>query len=403
MTIFEMLGGGSRLPSFGTYTGLAERSRSFEAMAVMKPWQPAMVGIGEPELFEGQRVSAAYFRALGVLPALGRDFQDTDDQFNGPNVVILSDRLWHRRFAADPQIIGRQITLENSSSQLAIGNSFTVIGVMPKTFENVLAPSAELWAPLQYDRSLPFDGREWGHHLRIVARLKAGLGKQQASSELDAILPAFAQSHAKGFQGGGGVPIGMIVVALHDNLTAGVKPALLAIFGAVSLMLLIASVNVTNLLLARGARRRGEFAMRAALGAGRKRLVRQLVTEGLLLATVGGALGIIFAEIGVRALVVVSPPDLPRLDMIKVDAVVYAFALGVTTAIGVLAGVIPALHAAGADLRAGLPRSSRRASSDHAATRRALVVAEVALALVLLVSAGLLLRSIQRVFAVDVG
>ena len=201
MTIFEMLGGGSRLPSFGTYTGLAERSRSFEAMAVMKPWQPAMVGIGEPELFEGQRVSAAYFRALGVLPALGRDFQDTDDQFNGPNVVILSDRLWHRRFAADPQIIGRHITLENSSSQLAIGNSFTVIGVMPKTFENVLAPSAELWAPLQYDRSLPFDGREWGHHLRIVARLKAGLGKQQASSELDAILPAFAQSHAKGFQG----------------------------------------------------------------------------------------------------------------------------------------------------------------------------------------------------------
>ncbi|HEX4663228.1 MAG TPA: ABC transporter permease, partial [Terriglobales bacterium] len=140
MMISELRDGGSRRPNFGTYRGLAERTHSFDAISVMKPWQPAMVGIGEPELFDGQRVGADYVRALGVLPALGRDFQVADDTFNGPNVAILSDRLWHRRFNADPQIIGRQITLQNGSSQLGGSDSFTVIGVMPSGFENVLSP-----------------------------------------------------------------------------------------------------------------------------------------------------------------------------------------------------------------------------------------------------------------------
>ena len=403
MMIFEMRGSGSRLPSFGSYQGVAERSRSFEAMAVMKPWQPAMVGSGEPELFEGQRVSAGFFRALGVQPALGRDFQLSDDQFHGPNVAILSDRLWHRRFGADPQIIGRQVTLENSSSQLAGSNLFTVIGVMPSGFENVLAPAAELWAPLQYNPSLPFNGREWGHHLRMVARLKSGVSEQQAASELDTILPTFGKAHAKGFEGSGGVPNGMIVTSLHDNLTAGVRPALLAILGAVGLVLLIASVNVTNLLLARGAQRRGEFAMRAALGAGQKRLLRQLISESLLLALVGGTLGIAVAETGIRALVALSPPGLPRVDAIRLNSEVLFFALGITTCIGLLVGLIPAIHASRSDPQSGLQKSSRSAVGGHQFVRRSLVISEVALALVLLVSAGLLLRSLGRLFSVDPG
>jgi putative ABC transport system permease protein len=401
--VFEMRDGGSRLPSFGTYMALSQQTHSFDAMAAMKPWQPAMVGMGEPELFEGQRVSAAYFRALGIHPALGRDFQAADDQHNGPDVVILSDRLWHRRFAADPQIIGRQIRLENSSSQLAAGNSFTVIGVMPSGFENVLAPSAELWAPLQYDSSLPPDGREWGHHLHMVARLQPGANPEMAKAELEAILPSFGRAHAQGFESAGGIPGGVIVTSLHSHVTAGVKPALVAILGAVILVLLIASVNVTNLLLTRGAQRRGEFAVRAALGAGQKRLLRQLITETLLLAFLGGALGVALAILGVRVLVALSPPGLPRMQAIQVDSPVLVFALAITTCIGILVGLIPAIQASRNDPRSGLQQSSRRSSASHQLVRRCLVVTEVSLALVLLVSAGLLFRSLERLFSVDPG
>jgi len=403
MMIFERRDGGSRLPSFATFEAISERSHSFDALAAIKPWQPAMVGVGQPERLEGQRVSAEYFRALGVLPALGRDLQRTDDVFNGPNVIILSDRLWRRRFAADPQIVGRQITLENSSSQLDVSNSFTVIAVMPAGLENVLASSAELWAPLQYNSALPPNSREWGHHLRVVARLKPGVSRAQAMGELDTILPPFGKAHAKGFESAGGIPEGAIVTSLHDNLTAGVKPALLAILGAVILVLLIASVNVTNLLLARGEQRRGEFAMRAALGAGQTRLLGQLITESLLLAAIGGIFGIVVSEFGVRALVALSPPGLPRLDAIRVDRAVLIFAVIVTTFIGLVVGLIPAIQAFSSDPQASLKQSSRQTAGTQQTLRRSLVVSEVALALVLLVSAGLLSRSLGRVFSVDPG
>src|SRR5262249_53488813 len=188
MMIWEMRSQGPpRYVTFGTFHGLAEGSRTFEALAVMKPWQPAAAGNGLPERFEGQRVSAGYFRVVGISPAIGRDFQDSDDQFHGSKVVILSDGLWRRRFAGDETIVGRQIKLDD--------NLYTVIGVMPRSFENVLAPSAELWAPLQYDASLPADGREWGHHLRMAGRLLSGLRPSQARNELDVILRALAQRY----------------------------------------------------------------------------------------------------------------------------------------------------------------------------------------------------------------
>jgi putative ABC transport system permease protein len=394
VTISDVGDGDSHLDvTFGTYREVAARSRSFDAFAVMKPWQPTLTGAAEPERLEGQRVSADYFRALGVPPMPGRSFQRSEDREGGPKVVILSDRLVRRRFGGDPAIVGRQIRLDDYP--------YTVVGVMPATFENVVAPSAELWAPLQYATSFTPDSREWGHHLRMIGRIQPGTARSDAVRELDQIahtrLPDFPRVPWASLQSG------LVVRSLQDEITYAVKPALLAVLGAVLLVLVIACVNVTNLLLARGARRRGEFAMRAALGAGRGRLVRQLLTESLLLAMFGGALGMVLAEIGVRALVMLSPPDLPRLDAIRLDAVVFAFALGVTTLIGVLVGIIPALHASRADLREGLQRVSLRSSSDHRNTRGALVVAEVALALVLLVSAGLLLRSLQRVFAVDVG
>ena len=379
--------------TFGTYRELLQRARSFDALAVLRPWQPTMTSATQPERLEGQRVSAGYFRVLGVLPVLGRDFEPSEDVLNGSNVAILSNRLWQRRFAGDPAIVGRTVTLND--------NLFTVIGVMPASFENVLAPSAELWTPLQYDTVLRPQSREWGHHLRMVGRLRAGVDKEQGKRELDAIAHAPLQEFPR-------VPWasleqGLIVDSLQQGVTFAVKPALLAVLGAVLLLLAIACINVTNLLLARGAQRRSEFAMRVALGAGRSRLIRQMLVESLLLAVISAVFGIVIAQWGVRALVALSPPGLPRLDAIRLDTVVFAFALGMTTLVGLVVGLVPALHASHSDPHLAMQQGSRGAVGGHHLTRRTLVVAEVSLALVLLVSSGLLLRSLERLFAVDVG
>jgi putative ABC transport system permease protein len=385
--------------TFGTFHGMAERNRSFESMAVMRLWQPVLAATASrtdhPERFTGQRVSAAFFRTLGVSPKLGRDFDVSDDRFHGPSLVILSDRIWRQRFAANPSIVGSQVRLDD--------NLYTVIGVMPGAFENVLEPSADLWTPLQYDPSLPPEGREWGHHLRMVARLRSNATREQASREASAILRVLAQTYAKGYDSSGGTPVGMIVTPLQNDLTAGVKPSLMAVLGAAALVLLIACVNTTNLLLARGAQRRAEFAMRAALGAARSRLIRQLLTESLLIALLGAALGMVIAEAGVRALIALSPVDLPRAGAIAIDASVFFFALGITALVGTLVGLIPAWQASGTDLSTGMRQISRRSAGGRRLTRSALVIAEVSLAVVLLIGAGLLLRTMQHLFATDPG
>jgi putative ABC transport system permease protein len=332
---------------------------------------------------------------MGVLPTLGRDLQPSDDVPNGPKVVILSNGLWRRRFGGDNTIVGREIKLDDAN--------YTVIGVMPPGFENILSPSAEVWSPLQYQAGniASIETREWGHHLRMAGRVRADVSIDQAKSDLRWIaqtpVPEFPRPRWTS------LGHGFIVDSLQDDVTRGVKPALLAVFGAVILVLLIACVNVTNLLLARGAQRRGEFAMRAALGAGRLRLVRQLLTESVLLAVLGGTFGMLFTQAGVRILLLLSPPDLPRINAIRVDGTVFAFAFGITVVIGVIVGLIPARHAARPDLQNGLQQVSARTAEGHQRTRRAFVVAEVALALVLMVTAGLLLHSLSRLFAVPSG
>ncbi len=295
---------GSQLDvTFGTFREIVARSRVLAAVAVMKPWQPTITGQEQPERLDGQRVSATYFRALGVASALGQDFDERDDRVDGPNRVMLSDGLWRRRFGGDPTIVGRDITLNDTP--------YTVAGVMPTRFENVLAPSAEVWGLMQYDASLPTNGREWGHHLRMVGRTRPGARLDQARQELDAIaknpVPEFRRVPWAALRQG------LLVDALQAEVTRAIKAVLLAVLGAVLLVLVIACVNVTNLLLARGAQRRSEFAMRAALGAGRARIVRQLLTESVLLAALGGVWGMAVAQLGVRALIAVSPPGLPRV------------------------------------------------------------------------------------------
>jgi putative ABC transport system permease protein len=396
MMIWDIFEGARSDVTFHTYRELAERNRSFEAIAVLEAWQPTMTGRAQPERLDGQSVSADYFRVLGEAPALGREFQASDDQFKGSKVAILSDRLWRRRFGADTTIVGRQVKLDD--------DLYTVVGVMPASFENVLAPSAEIWSPMHYDAEhiTNYDTAEWGHHLHMVGRLRPGVSREQARRELDVIahapVPQFPRARWASLSHG------FIVDSLQREVTRGVKPALFAVLGAVMLLLLIACVNVTNLLLARGAQRRGEFAMRVALGAGRSRLGQQLLTESLLLAVMGGALGMLVAKFGIRGLVALSPPELPRIGAIHLDPGVLAFGIAITALIGLVVGLVPALQASHSDPHTALQQSSRNtAGGRHQLTRRALVVAEVALALVLLVSAGLLLRSLERLFAVDPG
>jgi putative ABC transport system permease protein len=385
---------GSRLDvTFGTFRELIARNHSFESMTVMRPMQPTLTGDGEPERLDGQFVSADFFRVLGVRPALGRDFEASDDAAGSPFVAMISDALWRRRFGSDAGIVGRQIALNETP--------VTVVGVLPGGFESVLNPAAQIWSPLKYDTALPLTGREWGHHLRLVGRVRRDLDPDRARQELDEIartrLDEFARPPWAALQDG------FIANTLQDELTRSVKPALLAILGAVVLLLTIACVNVTNLLLAQGAERRTELAVRTALGASRSRIIRQLLAETLLLASLGGVLGIALAHGAVSALVAFSPPDLPRLGVIAVDKTVLLFAAGLSTLTGLFVGLLPAFHGFNASVPSGAPQHSVRIASGQQFTRRSLVVVQVSLALVLLVSAGLLLRSLQHLFAMPPG
>ena len=379
--------GGRNEVAFGTVNEISQKTRSFVSHAAIREWQPTMTSEGEPERFQGQRVSAGYFQTLGVSPAIGQDFRKEDDLGNSPHVALLSDALWHRRFGGAAAVIGSSVTLD--------GQPYTVIGVLPARFENVTSPDAEIWAPLQYDMSQ--GGRVWGHHLRLVARLRDGVRIDQASGELNALWPVFLKEHPKDLFNDG-----LAVLSLQDALTSGVRPALNVIMVSVLLVLLIACVNVTHLLLARSSRRRGEFAVRTALGAGRARMIRQLLTESLVLAALGGVLGILFAEAGVRTLVALSPPALPRAGSIAIDGSVLAFSVVVTMLVGFAFGLFPAFQA-GRQLQAGLTQHSRSVAGDHRRIRSALVVAEVSFAFVLLVSAGLLLRSMERLIEISPG
>jgi len=381
--------GGQNGGTFGMYRAFADRTRSFDAIAVFKAWQPTISGRDTPERLEGQRVSARYFAALGIAPLMGRSFDASDDRLNGPRVVILSDALWKRRFQADRDIIGKTVTLDD--------DSYIVVGVMSAGFDNVLAPQAVVWAPLQYDLS---QGRAWGHHLRTIGRLSPGMTVGGATRDVNAVGHALlAEQRPETYD----PATRFDATSLRGELTRAVRPALLAIMAAVALVLVLASVNVTNLLLARGVQRRGEFSLRVALGAASGRVLRQLLTESLLLAVVGGAVGLLVATVGLRTLVAMSPAELPRVSAIRIDGTMFGFALVVTTLVGIASGLAPALQALRADPNADLQRVSRRTAGGLGRTRAVLVITEVAIALVLLVSSGLLLRSVERLFAVDVG
>lgn len=385
--------GASVQSTFGTYRELADRSRSMEALAVVKPWLPTLTGGEEPVRLDAQSVSATYFPLLGVNPALGPGFDVAQDHPGGALEVILSDGLWRNRFGADPTLVGRTVELD--------GRPHTVVGVMPRAFQNVTAPGARAWTLLRYDPALPsFDSREWGRHLDMLARIRAGASLDDARRELDAIArspdPAYPRPEWAALSNG--VPLRL----LRDAATADARPTMWIFLGSVALLVLITCANLTLLLLARGARRRGEFAMRGALGAGSGRLARYLVTESLLLSTLGGVLGFGLAELGVSALRALGPTSLPRIQDVGLDGTALILTLAVTTLVGVVFGLAPGLHRSTAHPQA-LREAGRNWARRGRVSRRVLVVAQVAMAMVLLVGAGLLLRSTQRLFSQPTG
>ena len=372
---------------FATFRDLVSRSRTIERAAAIGNWQPTLSDHGEPERLQGDRVSWTYFRTLGVQPALGRDFTEEEDLPDNNQVVILSYGLWQRRFGGDSAIIGNLIAID--------GKPMTVVGVMPASFDNALTPTAKIWRVLGY-LNQPFACRTC-HHLRMVARIRAGTSLESAQTELSGIQSQLAKAYPKDY-----ASVGMLVGGAQEEITLATRPALLALTGAVLLVLLIAVANVVSLQLARSIRRGEEFAVRGAVGASRSRMIRQLLTEGLLLAFLGGAAGLFVVFVTLPLLVARLPQALPRLSAIQVDL----GALGVVTAIvlllAVAMGLAPARGRFG-DLSLALRSGRRLSGSATHATRATLVVGEVALAVMLLVSAGLLGRSLVRLLGMSAG
>ncbi len=344
---------------------------------------------GEAERLRGAGVSAGLFEVLGVRPALGRGFTLLEEKAGSDQVVVLSHRLWERRFDKNPAVLGKTVVIN--------ARSYTVVGVMPPTFQFPNADT-EMWAPFPFDS--PGMQERGNHSYHVVGRLKPGVSLAQASAQLNVVARQLEKQYPDTNSG-----YAVALVPLYEQVVKDVRPALLTLVGAVASVLLIACANVANLLLARAATRSKEIAIRTALGASRARLVRQLLTESVLLALLGGAAGFVLAYWGVDLLIALSPKNLPRIQEIGIDGQVLGFTLLVALATGVLFGLVPALQASRTDTNETLKDGGRGSSGGKAGlrVRNLLVVGEVALALVLLVTAGLLIQSFVRLQSVSPG
>src|SRR5688500_17821199 len=304
--VWEQERDGSRsTDGFTTIRDYIDRATTPAPAAALGDWQPTILEGTESERMQGLRVSSTYFRTLGARPALGRDFRAEEDVPGAPRVVILSHALWQRRFGGDSAVIGRAVSIG--------GIAMTVVGVMPDGFDDVTAPGAQIWRILAYAVTDPHACRTC-RHLRMIARLKDGVSVERAQSDLSKIHGAIAAEHPKDYGS-----VGAQVVPLQEDVTRNYRPAILALGAAVALMLIIAVANVANLQLARLVRRDEEFAIRTALGASSPRLARQLFTEALVIAVLGGIAGVVVAAVAIPALVRQLPVQLPRLGAIRLD------------------------------------------------------------------------------------
>ena len=374
---------------FTTFDDLRRSARTLERAAVASDWLPTLVGERDAERLSGTRVSADYFRLLGVAPAVGRDFRAEEDAPGRNRVVMLGHGLWRRRFGADPAIVGRTIDLDGIAHEVA--------GVMPAAFDDVLHPETQIWRVIGYDRAQSGACRSC-RHLRMIVRVRDGVTVEAAATELAGLYGAIAAEHPREYSGPG-----LAVQSVQERAVARVRAPVAAVLGAVALVLLIAVANVTNLQLARAARRESEFAVRTALGAGRGRLAQQLLAEGLLLAAAGGALGLLLAWLALPALVSRMPAYVPRLSAVRLDAAVFLAAALATGAVALVVGLVPVMRDGARSLASSLQGAARVVGPRRGLARAGLVVGEVALAMVLLVGAGLLARSLSRLLDEDMG
>jgi predicted permease len=365
-----------------------DRNGSFAGLAAYRWDDYDITGGGRPEHVSGKMVSADFFRVLGIHPVLGRDFDSQADRIGSAPVALIGGGLWSRRFGSSPAVLGSQITLT--------GRSYTIVGVAPAGFE--LQGRADIYTLLeQWDDPIA-RSREMHPGMVVIGRLKAGVTQGQAQSEMTAIAARLAEAYPKSNSRHGAV-----VTPLASVIVGDCRPTLLVLLGAVGFVLLIACANVANLLLARFTGRQKEIAVRSAIGAGRGRVIRQLLTESVLLGLGGGTAGLAIAAWGTRAILAAVPGGLPRMENIGVDGWVLAFTLGVSLFTGIVFGLAPALNASATDLHETLKEGSRGVSTGHRRLRNLLVVSEVAAALVLLAGAGLMLRTVWSLVRINPG
>src|SRR5436190_2385916 len=398
MSVFEtdsVRGGIRGSYSYPNFFDLRDQNHVFEHVAAYHDNDFTLTGQGQPVMLHGAMASADLFSVLGVTPILGRTFTPTEDNLTeSGRVVVLSERLFAGRFNSDPSIVNKTITLN--------GHSFTIIGVMPKGFEfPIQNDPLDLWTTIADDAAgeEPITAQRGAHFLRVIGRLKPGVSKSQAQAEADTIGARLTQQYPDT-----NTRKGIHIEPTLQALAGDVCPALLILLGAVACVLLIACANVANLLLARAMTRHKEMAVRSALGASRMRVIRQLLTESVLLSLMGGVLGLGLAVWWSDLLIALGKQDIPRALQVRLDWRVLGFTLGVSLLTGLIFGLVPATHLSGTQLTESL-KESRGAGSGAKRNRirSVLVVAELAIAVILLMGSGLLIQSLWRLQHVNPG